>query len=109
MEETRREAAEAAKKLRGTTKKQIIQTVNRLKAILTDAAGEAVRLLIQDLETQNLFQKLQGLSQHLEAAHEKYIWAWDTKEDEAEEEAQIQADIKYYEEVSEKIFEMKRL
>ena len=74
-EETRCEAVEAAKKLHGTTKGHITQTVNRLKAILTDAAGEAVRLLIQDLETQNLFQKLQGLSQHLEAAHEKYIWA----------------------------------
>ena len=109
VEETRNEAMEAAKKLCGMSKGQITQTVNWLKAILSNAAGEADWLLIQDLETQNLFWKLQGLSQHFEAAHEKYISGRDTKEDEAEEEVQIQADIKYYEEVSEKIFEATRL
>ena len=73
-EEARCEAVEAANKVWGTAQGQKTQTVNRLKAILSEAAGEAVRLLIQDLENQNLFQRLQNLAQHFESCHEKYIF-----------------------------------
>ena len=66
-EENRREAIENAKRLRGATKGHITQCTNQLKVILTNAEGEVVRPLIQDLETQNLFQKLQGLSISFEA------------------------------------------
>ena len=57
-----REAIEAAKKLRTISKGQITNTVNRLKAILSEATNKTVRPLVNDLETQNLFAKLQRLA-----------------------------------------------
>ena len=85
MEENRWEAIENAKRFCGATKGQITQCTNQLKAKLIEAEGEVVRPLIQDLETQNLFQKLQGLSSSFEATYEKYISLWDVKETEAED------------------------
>ena len=84
-EEARHEAIEADKKLQTTVKGQITNTVNRLKAILSEATDETVRPLLNHLETQNIFLRLQNLDQHFESAHEKYIMLHAPKEDENEE------------------------
>ena len=102
-------AVEAAKKLQTSTKGQITQCTNQLKMIHTMAQIEDVRPLIEDLETQNLYQKLQSLSSSFEAVHEKYISVRDTKETEAEEVAQVAVDLAYYEDMLNKVYEMTRI
>ena len=49
-----------------------------------------------------MFAKLQKLSQQFDQLHEKYIFLKDIKDTKEEEDAQMHADIKYWEEVTEK-------
>ena len=83
---SRTETIEAAKKLWTTLKGQIMHTINRLKDILGKATNKMVRLLVNDLETQNLFAKLQRLNQHFETTHEKYVSLREPKDDKNENE-----------------------
>ena len=82
-EEERREAIEAARRLRTSTKGQITACANRLKVILETVPAEGIRSLINNLETENLYQKLQSLSTSFEAAYENYIVTREAKENDA--------------------------
>ena len=65
------ETMETVKRLRTSSKGQITHTVNMLTGILSEADDDTIRLLLNDIQTQDLFAKLKKLSQLFEDLHEK--------------------------------------
>ena len=80
------ETIETVKKFRTSSKGQITHIVNKLTKILSEVDDDMIRLLITDIQTQDLSAKL---SQQFEDFHRKYVSLKDAKEDDDKQDAVI--------------------
>ena len=101
------EGIESVKKARTAAKGQITNSVNKLNKIL--GAVDFDEKNINDIEVQDLFGKLRKHSQQFEQLHDQYTSLREAKATDKEEEECVEAEIKYQEEVSDKVFEITRL
>ena len=98
---------DSVKKSRTAVKGQITSHVNKLNKILE--ADEFDEKNINDIEIQDTYRKLRKHFQQFEQLHEQYTSLRKPKATDEEEEACVAAEIKYQEEVSDKVFKVTRL